>query len=504
MAEEKKILGVLLTCEGDKVKKYEIKSEHVSVGRGTDKQVRFESSIVSRDQGEFMYKDGGWYYRDQGSTNGSFLNGEYIFGSDRWYSLIDGSVIRYDKDQNDHMKGVVMLFCYGGTSDSYYSIDIGERKTWPMAVGRAYNMELRIKSDTISLRQGVLDIEDGRLFFAPDRLAVDSYLNGERIKTKTEIRTRDVLSFGDVQMLRLGNYLVYGSSDKSSDIFVRGLGYCVKRGGLFDHEKSFILKDVNANILSGELVAIVGASGAGKTTFVDCLIGKITPQEGSIRRGTMEMVGSRKSMPFRIGYVPQDSNSTMRSELTVIQSAMYAARMSLPKDTEKEEIEMKIRRYASQLGLHESRLDEPIGKLSGGQRTRASILQELITEPEILFLDEPTSGQDPATEEEIVDTLKEITRRQHKTVVVITHTILSMTAFDRIMVFGAGNLEGQGDPCGKLCYSGKVEDAAGAFNVPSIKSIYNEISCPNKVDGFAEAYRRRFEELRGAEDNERK
>lgn len=504
MAEEKKILGVLLTCEGNKVKKYEIKSKHVSVGRGTDKQVRFESSIVSRDQGEFRYKDGAWYYRDCASTNGSFLNGEYIFRSERWYSLIDGSVIRYDKDQNDHMKGVVMLFCYGDMAGSYLSIDIGGWETWPVTVGRAYNMGLKIKSDTISLRQGVLDLEAGKLYFVPDRLAVDSYLNGERIKAKVEVRTRDVLSFGDVQMLRLGNYLVYGSNEKSSDIFVRGLGYYVKRGGLLGSGTSFILKDVNANIQSGELVAVVGASGAGKTTFVDCLIGKITPQEGSIRRGTMEMVGSRKTMPFRTGYVPQDSNSTMRSELTVMQSAMYAAKMGLPRDTEKEEIEMKIRRYAKQLGLHESRLDEPIGKLSGGQRTRASILQELITEPEILFLDEPTSGQDPATEEEIVNTLREITRRQHKTVVVITHTILSMTAFDRIMVFGAGNLEGQDDLCGKLCYSGKVEDAAGAFNVPSIKSIYNEISCPNKVDGFAEAYRRRFEELRGAEDNERK
>lgn len=504
MAEEKKILGVMVICKGDDIQLYELKTDHVAVGRGSDNTVCIDSTIVSREQGEFCYKDGAWYYRDRESTNGFFLNEKYIFGSTRWYSLMDGSVIRYDKDGNDHRNGVLILFCYGDASDSYRWISLTKDEQWPKSIGRAYNMELRIRSDTISLRQGILDKDQaGKLYFTPDKLAADSFLNGVQIRERREIRSRDVLSFGDVQVLRLGDFIACGSHEKSNDIFVRGLGYSVKKGGLTGSRTSFILKDVNANIMSGELVAIMGASGAGKTTFVDCLIGKIIPQEGSVRRGTSSMVGRRKAVSFRAGYVPQDSNSTMRAELTVMQSAMYAAKMSLPRDTEKEEIELKIRRYAKQLGLHESRLDEPIGKLSGGQRTRASILQELITEPEILFLDEPTSGQDPATENEIIATLKKITREHHKTVVVITHTILSISAFDRIMIFGAGNLEGQDDLCGKLCYSGQVSGAAEAFNVSSIKSIYSEISYPNKVDGFAEAYKRSFMEHCGAENNER-
>ncbi|KAI1101712.1 hypothetical protein F4804DRAFT_290537 [Jackrogersella minutella] len=180
-----------------------------------------------------------------------------------------------------------------------------------------------------------------------------------------------------------------------------------------------ILQNVTGSIERGALTAVMGGSGAGKSTFVNVLMGKITNTGGSV---TINNVPGRiKKYKKLIGYVPQDD--VVLPELTVYENILHSARIRLPSAWRTVDIKAHVNAVIDCLELTHVRdsLVGSVGKpvISGGQRKRVSIGMELAAAPMAIFLDEPTSGLDATAASSIMRTLKAIARLGISVIVII-------------------------------------------------------------------------------------
>lgn len=144
---------------------------------------------------------------------------------------------------------------------------------------------------------------------------------------------------------------------------------------------------------------------------------------------------------------------------------LYTAKLRLPKDTSAAEREAAISKAINTVELSEKR-NSLIKSLSGGQRKRASIAVELLSDPNLLFLDEPASGLDPGTERNLMQSLRGMADNG-KTVILVTHSTLQLKMCDKIVFMGKG---------GNLCFFGSYDDALAFFKVPDIVDVYNMIT----------------------------
>lgn len=222
------------------------------------------------------------------------------------------------------------------------------------------------------------------------------------------------------------------------------------------HDFSFTLK-------SGELVAVMGGSGTGKSTLMSLLNGSMSPQEGTITINGHSITeeGAREL----IGFVPQDD--LLVEELTVYQNLWFTAKLcfeGMPDD----EIHNRVMKVLRELGLDAARdlkVGSPIKKyISGGQRKRLNIALELIREPSILFLDEPTSGLSSTDTEKVINLLKELTYKG-KLVIVNIHQPSSdvYKLFDRLWLLDKGGYPVfDGNPIEAITYFKTIANYADA------------------------------------------
>lgn len=200
------------------------------------------------------------------------------------------------------------------------------------------------------------------------------------------------------------------------------------------------LLDVSIAESKGKLVAIMGGSGAGKSTLFNVLNGSSKPAEGSVRINGIDIYKQPKEVEGIIGNVPQDD--LLIEDLTVYQNLYYAAKLCFDK-TEKSVIHSLVAKTLDSLGLTEAKdlkVGNPLQKtISGGQRKRLNIGLELLREPSVLFVDEPTSGLSSRDSENIMDLLKELSLRG-KMIFVVIHQPSSeiFKMFDKLLILDSG------------------------------------------------------------------
>ncbi|MCD7937953.1 MAG: ATP-binding cassette domain-containing protein, partial [Tannerellaceae bacterium] len=211
----------------------------------------------------------------------------------------------------------------------------------------------------------------------------------------------------------------------------RDINFCFPNSPNGIHNFSFDLQ-------SGQLVAIMGGSGVGKSTLLGIMNGNIQPQEGAVTINgfSLETPEARRL----IGFVPQDD--LLIEELTVYQNLWYTARLCFNGLSEIE-LEERVDQVLKDLDLSEIKslqVGSPLNKtISGGQRKRLNIALELIREPAILFLDEPTSGLSSSDSEKVVTLLKEQTHRGRLVVVNIHQPSSEIyKLFDRLWLLDRG------------------------------------------------------------------
>ena len=223
------------------------------------------------------------------------------------------------------------------------------------------------------------------------------------------------------------------------------------------------MHDLNFTLHSGELLAIMGGSGTGKTTLLSILNGSLIPQEGHITINGHDI--SEQKAKDLIGFVPQDD--LLIEELTVYQNLYYTAKLCFASLSE-EEIDRRVMKILKDLGLDATK-DLKVGSainkyISGGQRKRLNIALELIREPAVLFLDEPTSGLSSADTEKVINLLKEQTYKG-KLVVVNIHQPSSdvYKLFDRLWLLDKGGYPVfDGNPIDAITYFKSAANYADA------------------------------------------
>ena len=205
-----------------------------------------------------------------------------------------------------------------------------------------------------------------------------------------------------------------------------------------------ILSGVQGIALPGQLMAIMGASGAGKTTFLDILARK--NKRGYVE-GNFYVNGEKvKDNEFRnvVGFVDQED--TMLPTLTVHETIMTSALLRLPRDMNISIKEQRVYEVEKQLGIHPIK-DQLIGSeegngrgVSGGEKRRVGIACELVTSPSILFLDEPTSGLDAFNAFNVVECLVTLAKNYNRTVIFTIHQPRSniVALFDHLVLLAKG------------------------------------------------------------------
>jgi ABC-type multidrug transport system ATPase subunit len=236
-----------------------------------------------------------------------------------------------------------------------------------------------------------------------------------------------------------------------------------RRVGVRGRGQVTLLDDVSLAIRSSELVAIVGPSGAGKTMLLETVAGVAPPADGSVRFDGLGLYDNLRMFRGDIGYVPQDD--ILHADLPLRHTLRYAARLRLTSSTTATEIDDIVQAAIDTVGLGEQ-AETRVGSLSGGQRKRASVAVELLTEPRAFFLDEPTSSLDPSASAQLITHLRQLADRS-ATVVFTTHSIDDLVECDRVVFMARG---------GRVAFVGTVEEALEEFKVGSLHELYAHLA----------------------------
>jgi ABC-type multidrug transport system fused ATPase/permease subunit len=203
-----------------------------------------------------------------------------------------------------------------------------------------------------------------------------------------------------------------------------------------------VISEVNLEIRPGEFVAVVGASGTGKSTLMDLLIGVLHPDEGSICVSGLEPAQAVRKWPGAVGYVPQEISII---DGTIAENVLLGYELT----TINEPFVIEALRVASLSEFVESnadRLNTRVGeagtRLSGGQRQRLGIARAMVTNPKLIFFDEATSALDGQTEAEISQSILNL--KGHATLVMIAHRLSTIRFADRVIYMDSGKVVAQG------------------------------------------------------------
>jgi ABC-type multidrug transport system ATPase subunit len=254
---------------------------------------------------------------------------------------------------------------------------------------------------------------------------------------------------------------------------------------------------------SGNLVGILGSSGSGKTTLLKLLAGILEPSNGTIRINGKDVIQDAEELEGLIGYIPQDD--ILIEDLTVYQNLYFNAKLSLSGLSE-DEITRKIGKILTDLGLEHTK-DLKVGtllnqKISGGQRKRLNIALELIRQPSVLFVDEPTSGLSSRDSENVIDLLKQLTLLG-KLIFAVIHQPSSdiYKMFDKVIILDNGgypifygnpleaisyfkSIAHQLDQSRVICETCGTVTAEQIFNIVDAKVVdeYGNFSDKRKID----------------------
>lgn len=217
-------------------------------------------------------------------------------------------------------------------------------------------------------------------------------------------------------------------SNVTEAITVTGLG--VKRGS------NTILENINFSVKRGEFVSLLGPSGSGKSTIIEILAGRRKPSSGKIK--IFEKDFDSEGINKYVGFVPQGN------EIYLNQTVLKNLENSIIKWGIKNS-EQKISNVLEQVNLTE-RKNLIASKLSGGQQKLLSLAMELIREPELLILDEPTTGLDPNTRNQIITLLCNLSRENKKTVLITTHFMDDSEECDEVVIINNKKIVAKGSP----------------------------------------------------------
>ncbi|MGH3551614.1 MAG: FHA domain-containing protein [Mycobacterium sp.] len=346
-----------------------------------------------------------------------------------------------------------------------------EKPPGSATIGRANDNDIVIQ-DVLASRHHAFLVQSPLGTEIRDARSVNgTFVNGVRVGSAV-LSEGDVVTIGNIDLAFTDGNLVRRTeaATRTGGLEVNGVHFKIDGKELLD--------SISLTARPGTLTAIIGGSGAGKTTLSRLIAGYTRPSAGSVTFEGHDIHAEYATMRSRIGMVPQDD--VVHRQLTVNQALGYAAELRLPPDTSKQERAQVVAQVLEELDLTKH-ADTRVDKLSGGQRKRASVALELLTQPSLLLLDEPTSGLDPALDRQVMLMLRQLADAG-RVVLVVTHSVSYLDVCDQILLVAPG---------GKTAFNGPPDQVGATLGTTNWADIFANVGAdPDQAN-------RRFLERRG-------
>lgn len=233
------------------------------------------------------------------------------------------------------------------------------------------------------------------------------------------------------------------------------------------------VKDVSMEIYQGEFLGVIGHTGSGKSTLIQHLNGLLKPTGGRILLGDRDIWAEPKKIRdvrFRVGLVFQYPEYQLFEETAYKDIAFGPKNMGL----DEKEIDRRVRAAAAFAGLEEELLEKSPFDLSGGQKRRVAIAGVIAMEPEVLILDEPSAGLDPAGRRSLLENIRAYHKEKGTTVVMVSHSMDEVAEnVDRIVVLADAGVVMSGTPHEVFSRAQELIDVG--LNVPQVTQVAMEL-----------------------------
>ena len=251
---------------------------------------------------------------------------------------------------------------------------------------------------------------------------------------------------------------------------VENLNYIYSKGTPFEHKA---LDNVNFSVERGEFIGIIGHTGSGKSTLMQHLNGLLKPTSGKILLDGVDIWSDKKltrQARFRVGLVFQYPEYQLFEETVYKDISFGPKNMGL----KPAEIDRRVREAAASVGLRDDQLEMSPFDLSGGQKRRVAIAGVLAMEPEVLILDEPTAGLDPAGREEILGHIEHYRQSHNATIMMVSHSMDDVARLtDRLLVMNGSHLAMDGTPA--EVFQRAEELLEMGLNIPQVTRVFLEL-----------------------------
>ena len=246
---------------------------------------------------------------------------------------------------------------------------------------------------------------------------------------------------------------------------------CIYSAGTpFEHAA---LTDVDFSVYKGEYIGIIGRTGSGKSTLIQHLNGLLRPTSGQVLLDGQDIWSDPKFTRlahFRVGLVFQYPEYQLFEETVYKDLSFGPQNMGL----DQKEIDRRVRSAASFVGLDDDSLNASPFELSGGQKRRVAIAGVIAMEPEVLILDEPTAGLDPAGSESILRNIQDYHQANGATIILVSHSMEDVArCVDRLVVVNDGHLPLQGPPKEVFQHSSELESMG--LGIPRLTRVFQRM-----------------------------
>lgn len=460
-----------------------------TVGRDPQGDLVLQDSRVSWRHAAVRWGGEGWVVEDQGSTNGTYVQGQRI----QQFPVQPGTVVHLGnatdgpqltfagdgavprQQQPAHaMAGAPPAAqprqpagpppggmgaggaggAGGGRSaTTFHHLTVG-RVT---RIGRALENELVVSDLQVSRYHAeFLATPDGRFELHDLGSHNGTYVNGQPLPKNGRklLNQNDTVGIGHSTFQLVGNQLQEFVDTGEVSFSARHLTVKV------NNDQLTILNDVSFGVPEKSLIGVIGPSGSGKSTLLRALTGYRPATQGEVLYDHRNLYTHFAELRHRIGLVPQDD--ILHTALPIRQALRLAAELRFPGDVGEAERNARVEEVLAELKL-DHHATKRINALSGGQRKRVSVALELLTKPSLIFLDEPTSGLDPGMDRDVMQLLRGLAD-DGRTVLVVTHSVAELGLCDRVLVMAPG---------GGVAYFGPPDEALNFFGYETWADVFS-------------------------------
>ncbi len=430
-----------------------------NIGRDAENEIAIPEAIVSAQHAQIVREGSDLYIvhphpARQRTLNGLLYQGQHIRGDQQFRKkLVSGDIFRIGDEH-----GTLITLAYndgkGIPAEMLPEMRPIQLTTERLTIGRTGDNVVILNHPQVSAHHAVLEKIEGGYRIVDLSSTNHVYVNGQLV-AHSALRSGDEIRIGPYRLTYTGTEL--RQYDESGHIRIDALR--LKKEG---NNHVILLNGISLVIPPRKFVALVGGSGAGKTTLMDALNGLRPAQEGSVFYNGVDYYHNLAAFNTQLGYVPQDD--IVHRDLTVERALYYAAKLRLPSDFTKEQIKWRIDEVLEDVEMSERR-GLLVSRLSGGQRKRVSIALELLANPGVFFLDEPTSGLDPGLDRKMMALLRRLADRG-RTIILVTHATNNINVCDYVCFLAQG---------GRLAYFGPPNEAKTYFDKTDFAEIYSTL-----------------------------